>query len=158
MFAWSISASAWRSASKRATTCFVSIPSLMILSATFRRTGSSCSAIYTTPQPPFAKLFPKFVPADHVTGLFGEWGSQADWRKWNGRWRGSRLFGQETFGRIVGEQQSLDALPEMRVPAASARQVGRSLVGRQLQRREENRFRSRGRRLIYFTRHTCLIL
>ena len=45
MFGWSISASAWRSASKRAMTDFVSMPSLMTLSATRRRTGSSCSAI-----------------------------------------------------------------------------------------------------------------
>ena len=52
MCGWSISASAWRSASKRATTCFVSIPSLMIFSATRRFTGSSCCAIHTVPKPP----------------------------------------------------------------------------------------------------------
>ncbi len=45
MFGWSISASAWRSASKRAMTCLVSIPSLMTFSATRRRTGCSCSAM-----------------------------------------------------------------------------------------------------------------
>jgi hypothetical protein len=45
MFGWSRMASACRSASKRAITCFVSIPSLMTFSATFRRTGSSCSAM-----------------------------------------------------------------------------------------------------------------
>ena len=45
MFGWSISASAWRSASNRATTCLVSIPSLMIFSATRRTTGFSCSAM-----------------------------------------------------------------------------------------------------------------
>ena len=38
-------AKAWRSASKRAMTLRVSIPSLMTLRATRRRTGSSCSAI-----------------------------------------------------------------------------------------------------------------
>ena len=42
---WSMSASAWRSASKRATTSRVSIPSLMTFSATRRWTGSSCSAM-----------------------------------------------------------------------------------------------------------------
>ena len=52
MFGWSIIANAWRSASNRAMTSFVSIPSLMIFSATRRCTGSSCSAIQTTPQPP----------------------------------------------------------------------------------------------------------
>jgi hypothetical protein len=49
---WSMSANAWRSASKRATTCLESIPGLMIFSATRRRTGSDCSARYTTPMPP----------------------------------------------------------------------------------------------------------
>src|SRR5258706_8846836 len=44
MFGWSISANAWRSASNRAMTCRVSIPSLITLSATRRRTGCSCSA------------------------------------------------------------------------------------------------------------------
>ncbi|MFB3154771.1 MAG: Maf family protein, partial [Candidatus Acidiferrales bacterium] len=39
-----IMARACRSASKRAMTCRVSIPGLMILRATFRRTGSVCSA------------------------------------------------------------------------------------------------------------------
>ena len=43
---------ACRSASKRAMTCRVSMPGLMILSATVRRIGSSCSAMKTTPMPP----------------------------------------------------------------------------------------------------------
>ncbi len=41
---WSISASAWRSCSKRASTWRESIPGLSSLSATRRRTGSLCSA------------------------------------------------------------------------------------------------------------------
>src|SRR5207248_5060204 len=45
MLGWSIIASAWRSASNRAITDLVSMPSLMTLRATRRRTGSSCSAI-----------------------------------------------------------------------------------------------------------------
>src|SRR5262245_20523680 len=52
MFGWSIIDRACRSASNRATTCLESIPGLMILRATLRRTGSSCSAMYTTPMPP----------------------------------------------------------------------------------------------------------
>ena len=52
MAGWSISASAWRSDSKRATTCLLSMPALMIFSATRRRTGSSCSASHTSPIPP----------------------------------------------------------------------------------------------------------
>ena len=45
MFGWSIIASACRSASNRAITCFVSMPGLMIFSATRRRTGCVCSAM-----------------------------------------------------------------------------------------------------------------
>ena len=45
MLGWSINASAWRSASNRATTWPVSMPGLMILSATLRLTGVSCSAM-----------------------------------------------------------------------------------------------------------------
>ena len=45
MFGWSISASACRSASNRAMTSRVSMPGLMILSATLRCTGSICSAM-----------------------------------------------------------------------------------------------------------------
>ena len=45
MLGWSIIASACRSASKRAITCRVSIPGLMIFSATLRRTGWVCSAM-----------------------------------------------------------------------------------------------------------------
>src|SRR5579859_2417548 len=52
IFGWSMSANACLSASNRATTCFVSIPSLTTLTATFRRTGSVCSAIQTAPMPP----------------------------------------------------------------------------------------------------------
>ena len=52
MLGWSISARAWRSASNRAMTWPVSMPGLMTLSATLRRTGFSCSAMKTTPMPP----------------------------------------------------------------------------------------------------------
>jgi hypothetical protein len=45
----SIMARACRSASNRATTALVSIPSLMIFSASLRRTGSFCSESQTAP-------------------------------------------------------------------------------------------------------------
>ena len=45
-------ASACRSASKRAITSRVSMPGLMILSATLRRIGCCCSATKTRPKPP----------------------------------------------------------------------------------------------------------
>ena len=49
---WSIIASACRSASNRAITCRVSIPTLMSFRATSRRTGRSCCARNTLPKPP----------------------------------------------------------------------------------------------------------
>ncbi|HMF12901.1 MAG TPA: hypothetical protein VKE94_11360 [Gemmataceae bacterium] len=52
MLGWSIIASAWRSASKRAITWRESMPGLMIFSATRRFTGRSCSATKTRPMPP----------------------------------------------------------------------------------------------------------
>ena len=52
MFGWSISASACRSASNRASTCFESIPALISLTATNRLTGSVCLARQTDPMPP----------------------------------------------------------------------------------------------------------
>ena len=44
MLGWSIRANTCRSTSKRAITCRVSMPSLTILRAMWRRIGSSCSA------------------------------------------------------------------------------------------------------------------
>ena len=52
MLGWSMSARAWRSASKRAITCRVSMPGFNILRATLRRTGCCCSAMNTRPKPP----------------------------------------------------------------------------------------------------------
>ena len=73
MLGWSIRARAWRSASKRAMTWPVSMPGLMILSATLRRTGCSCSAMKTTPMPPspicWSSLYgPIIVPGPSVRG------------------------------------------------------------------------------------------
>ena len=71
MFGWSIRARACRSASKRAMTCFESMPALMSLTATSRLTGSVCWAIQTVPMPPFADLFNELVRADDGAGTFG---------------------------------------------------------------------------------------
>ncbi len=73
MFGWSIMARACRSASNRATTCRVSIPGLMTLRATLRRTGWVCSAMKTTPKPPSpicsSSLYgPMTVPGASVAG------------------------------------------------------------------------------------------
>ncbi len=66
-------ARAWRSASNLATTCAVSIPALMIFSATRRRTGLSCSARKTVPIPPspicWSSLYgPIRVPTPSASG------------------------------------------------------------------------------------------
>jgi hypothetical protein len=52
MLGWSIRARAWRSDSKRASTCLLSMPGLMTFTATRRLTGSVCWAIHTVPMPP----------------------------------------------------------------------------------------------------------
>ncbi len=66
----SIIANAWRSASNRATTSRVSIPSLITLSATRRRTGFSCSAMKTTPKPPSPDFFEQLVATNQAAGPF----------------------------------------------------------------------------------------
>ncbi len=72
MFGWSISARACRSASKRAITCRVSMPGLMILSATLRRTGCCCSATIDHAHAPFADLLQQLVRADDRAGAFAK--------------------------------------------------------------------------------------
>jgi len=52
MLGWSIIARACRSASKRASTAFESMPALITLTATARLTGSVCWAMKTLPMPP----------------------------------------------------------------------------------------------------------
>ena len=52
MLGWFMMVRAWCSTSKRASTSFVSIPSLMIFSATLLFTGFLCSAAHTSPKPP----------------------------------------------------------------------------------------------------------
>ena len=63
MFGWSISASACRSASKRATTCRVSMPSLMTLSAT-RRDRLALLGHPDRAEAAFADLLEQLVAAD----------------------------------------------------------------------------------------------
>ena len=66
MFGWSISASACRSASNRASTCLRVHPGLMSFTATSRWTGSVCSASQTAPMPPSPICSQQLVPAgDH---------------------------------------------------------------------------------------------
>ena len=71
MFGWSISASACRSASKRAITCRVSMPGLMILSATRRRTGCLLLGHEDDAEAAFADLLQQLVGADDRARLLG---------------------------------------------------------------------------------------
>ena len=50
-------------------TSLVSIPSLMIFSATRRRTGFSCSATQTDAEAAFADLLEQLVMADPLAGF-----------------------------------------------------------------------------------------
>ena len=75
---WSIIASACRSASKRAITCRVSMPGLMILSATVRWIGSVCSAMKTTPMPPSPICCEQLVRPDDRSRSLDERGIVSD--------------------------------------------------------------------------------
>ena len=71
MLGWSIIARAWRSASKRATTCLVSMPGLMIFRATLRRTGCGLLGDVDDAHAPLADLLPQLVGADDRAGPLG---------------------------------------------------------------------------------------
>ena len=75
MLGWSISASACRSASKRATTCGVSMPGLMTLRATLRRTGSLLLGHEDDAHAAFADLLQQLVRPDAAAGPFVKRGS-----------------------------------------------------------------------------------
>ena len=72
MLGWSIRARAWRSASKRAITCLVSMPGLMIFRATLRRTGCGLLGHEDDAHAAFADLLQQLVGADDRAGALGE--------------------------------------------------------------------------------------
>ena len=124
MLGWSISASAWRSASKRATTWAVSMPGLMTLSATRRRTGCLLLGHVDDAHPPLADLLEQLVGADELPGRLdrGRWGDQV------GR-RCGRGF-EEAPGLEVGLDQPLQAATQPLVLAAGAGQERGACLGR----------------------------
>ena len=138
MFGWSIIASACRSASKRAITCLVSIPSLMIFSATRRRTGSLLLGHPDHAEAAFADPLEELVRADLVAGLLGERVLPADpgrapqWDRTDARGnverggdrvnRPVRGGGHETARRIVSGQEGFHAGAQSRVRCRTARQ------------------------------------
>ena len=72
MFGWSIRARAWRSASKRAMTCAVSMPALMTFRATLRRTGFCLLGQEDGAHAPLADGLQELVRADDRAGALGE--------------------------------------------------------------------------------------
>ena len=91
MFGWSINASAWRSLSKRATTCRLSIPGLISLRATSRRIGSTCFGVVDDTHPAFPEFPDRPVRSDHRAagdclrrrGQSGVLISGRGWRMWS---------------------------------------------------------------------------
>ena len=117
MLTWSIIASACRSASKRAMTCRLSMPGLMILRATVRCDRLGLLGHIDHAHAAFADLLEQLVGADLRAGALGE-----------------RLVGgsvvppaaaQELAGLVVGRQQLLDPRPQLAIAAAGRVQVAR---------------------------------
>ena len=113
MFGWSIIASAWRSASKRAITCLVSMPSLMTFSATLRRTGSLLLGHVDDAHAALADLLQELVGADRAARSFL-------------RARDRRAL-EETAGLVVGREQRLDPRAQVGVVATGTVEVGLTL-------------------------------
>ena len=103
MFGWSIKASACRSASKRAITCRVSMPGLMIFSATLRWTGCVLLGHEHHAHAPFADLLQQLVGADDRAGALRD---QSVWRR---HLRGSAA--KEVPGLSMGSQQFVESGP-----------------------------------------------
>ena len=127
MFWWSIIARAWRSASKRAMTWWLSMPGLMILSATLRRTGSLLLGHVDDAHAPFADLLEQLVRADHRAGPLRD-------RRFIGR---AALFDRwchrllhEVAGFVDRLQQAIDFRSQVGVGAAGLVQVSGSFAGR----------------------------
>ena len=72
MFGWSIMARACSSAWKRAMTCRVSIPGLMIFKATRRSTGSALLGHVDHAHAALADFLEQLVGADDGAGLLGD--------------------------------------------------------------------------------------
>ena len=129
MFGWSISASACRSASKRAMTCWVSMPCLMTFSATWRRIGSLLGHVHHA----------NAAFADELQDLVGpivEPGSSAPGpgESASAVTECSAGRGQEIRRRTVGAQQVLQAPSQFLVAAAALGEESLPLVRLQLHR------------------------
>ena len=115
MLGWSIRASAWRSAPNRASTWRLSMPALMSLSATVRRTGCGLLGHVDRAHAPLADRLEQLVRADdraggHQWGLIHGRNLDADGRRF-----------EETACLIVGPQQDLHLRPQLRIVGALAK-------------------------------------
>ena len=108
MLGWSIRARACRSASNRASTWRLSMPALMILSATMRRTGCGLLGHVDRAHAPFADRLQQLVGADDRAGQLGRRGAEVTDERRGGS---GRRF-EEAAGVVVDLQQGLDPLPQ----------------------------------------------
>ena len=139
MLGWSIIARAWRSASKRAMTCLVSMPGLMIFRATLRRTGCDLLGDVDDAHAPLADLLHQLVGADDRARALREA------RRFD-RERRRRRGGLEEAARLgIEGEEPLDAAPQLGI-AAGLVQVGRAgLRPLDLEGRQEDLFDIRSR-------------
>src|SRR5262245_33169605 len=132
MLGWSIMASACRSASNRDRTCRLSMPGLISLRATRRRTGSVCSATQTVPHAAFADLLQQLVAGgDEGAGAI----VGAGWRGRGGHVGGFGL--QETAGLLAAGQQGRQALSQRLIARAGVVQKFVSIWSRTIERGPE---------------------
>ena len=116
MFGWSIKARACRSASKRAMTCRVSMPSLMIFSATRRRTGALLVGHVDHAHAPFADLLQELVGTDQRADVLG----QGRGRNLVDRRQHCRRLVEKAVGIVVGLKQGLDTRAQSSASSADS--------------------------------------
>lgn len=120
MLVWSIIASAWRSASKRAITCSVSMPTLMTFSATRRQTGSLPDR-RPEPAPPFAQPLQQLVRADRCPRALDQPSRRGDRRRFPVNWGERRIPLRRGNGRASPHMDQLPGSPWTRVSSLGRR-------------------------------------
>ena len=118
-------------------TCLVSMPSLMILSATRRRTGSVLLGHVDHAAAAFADLLQQLVAAERLAhGFVGRIGEiELDRGP-----RGFGLRGQQRFGLLVRGEQRFEALAQGRVAFAHDIEKRGALLRRLFQRQRKQGF------------------
>jgi len=101
MFGWSMSASAWRSASKRATTSFVSMPSFDNLEGDAAAHRLFLLGHVDGAATAFTNLLKQLVWADAVAGRFG----------WRSGWHRGSHTGRRCIEKTAGPPGGLEPAP-----------------------------------------------